>query len=136
MVTKGVCGIFLVYDVTNKSSFEDTMLWLQGMKIYIGNSRVAIVLVGTKCDRKYDREVTEEEGRKLAKEKNLFFFETSAKSSERVIETFETPLDKILDKIFLTWSPRRGWELDKILRDKEMKKLSDKKPEKQNCILF
>ena len=107
--------------MTDKRSFENSVLWLQEVERYSPyNSRVAIVLVGNKCDY-CDRKVTEEEGRKLAKEKNLFFFETSAKSSERVIETFETPLDKILDK---------------ILRDKEMKKLSDKKPEKQNCILF
>ena len=113
--------MFIVYDVTNRESFENTTLWLKEMERYSDyESKVAIILVGNKCDSD-NRIVEEEEARLFAKEKNLFFFETSAKTSVGVTEAFENPVDKILDKIF---------------GDKEKKELSEKKTEKQNCNLF
>ena len=46
-----------------------------------------IVIVGTKCDR-LDREVTEEEGKKLADELGVKYFETSAKTGYNVNEAY------------------------------------------------
>ena len=47
-----------------------------------------MVLIGNKCDLSVEREVTFEEGFKLANEFQLLFFETSAKENVFVEESF------------------------------------------------
>ena len=52
-------------------------------------------MVGNKCD-KPDRVVTEEEGKKLADDFNMNFFETSAKTNKNVSEVFNFLTQEIL----------------------------------------
>lgn len=47
-----------------------------------------MLLVGNKCDLSVEREVTFEEGFKLANEFQLLFFETSAKENMNIEESF------------------------------------------------
>lgn len=74
---RGAMGIVLTYAVDDRPSFNDIENWVKQIRMHASND-VAKVLVGNKCDSQ-KREVTFEEGKKLAKELGVQFFETSAK---------------------------------------------------------
>lgn len=56
---------FLIYDITNRKSFDDIKIWLDEAKSY-GNKKMHFVLVGNKCELVDQREVPLEDGRKFA----------------------------------------------------------------------
>ena len=91
---KGAHGIILTYDVTDQNSFKNIRNWIKQIEAN-AQSNVCKVLVGNKCD-KTDRVVTEEEGKKLADDFQMMFFETSAKSNKNVTEVFNFLTQEIL----------------------------------------
>ena len=69
---KGAHWIILMYDVTDKRSFNEFNLFINNIKNYCNNN-IKVVLVGNKCDSS-DRVITEEEGLlKLGKILTKFF---------------------------------------------------------------
>ena len=82
---KNTRGCFIVYDITNKTSFENIGKWLNKVP---KDNNITICLVGNKSDLTKKREVTTEEGQKLATEKNALFFETSAKDNQNIKKIF------------------------------------------------
>ncbi|KAL4482537.1 hypothetical protein ABPG72_005780 [Tetrahymena utriculariae] len=64
-----------------------------------GNSTLTFMLIGNKSDLESQREVTYEEGQQLAKEHNMLFIETSAKTKHNVEQTFCQTAVTILDKV-------------------------------------
>ena len=91
---KGAHGIILTYDVTDETSFKNIKNWIKQIEQNAQNT-VCKVLVGNKCD-KPDRKVSEEQGKTLAQEYGMQFFETSAKSNQNVNETFTFLTKEIL----------------------------------------
>jgi len=86
---RGAHGVILVYDVTDRETFENIRHWLTQIKEY-ADAQVNVILVGNKCDMKAElRQVSRAEGQALADEYNLQFFETSAKLNTCVDDTFE-----------------------------------------------
>ncbi|KAG5437471.1 hypothetical protein PCANB_000899 [Pneumocystis canis] len=78
----------VVYDITNRTSFINTNKWIDDVKSERGNE-VIIVMVGNKTDLNNKRQVTTEEGEKMAKELKTLFFETSAKTGYNVKALFK-----------------------------------------------
>lgn len=76
-------ALLLLYDVTNKGSFESIRAWLAEIYEYAAGD-VIIMLLGNKADLTKEREVTKEQGEKLAKDHNVAFMETSAKTGLNV----------------------------------------------------
>ena len=92
-----VCAI-LVYDITNRDSFEHISTWIEDC-LAQSPKTVFMVLVGNKSDLNEQRRVTLEEGQQMAKNNNLIFFETSAKSGENVDKIFEVSAREIDKRI-------------------------------------
>lgn len=78
----------VVYDITNKKTFENTRKWVDDVRAERGND-VIIVLVGNKTDLNDKREVTTAQGEEEAKKNNLMFIETSAKVGHNVKALFK-----------------------------------------------
>lgn len=84
---KGAHGVVLVYDVSDRETFDNIRHWLSQIKDH-ADEHVNVVLVGNKSDVP-NRQISFEEGKALATEYNLQFFETSAKDNTNVDQTFE-----------------------------------------------
>ncbi|XP_010861989.1 ras-related protein Rab-26 [Esox lucius] len=80
-------ALLLLYDVTNKASFDNIKAWLTEIHEY-AQQDVVIMLLGNKADVTHDRVVKREEGENLAKEFGVPFMETSAKSGLNVELSF------------------------------------------------
>ena len=89
----GVMGIILVYDISDRISFEDVNKWMSQIKENVGED-VVIFLVGNKIDK--ERSVLFEEGQGLAEKYKVFFVETSAKEANNVDEIFMDLVKDIL----------------------------------------
>eukprot|EP00919_Chromeraceae_sp_WS-2016_P044281 GHVR01105628.1.p1 GENE.GHVR01105628.1~~GHVR01105628.1.p1 ORF type:complete len:160 (-),score=10.19 GHVR01105628.1:3012-3491(-) len=61
----------IVYDVSNKASFESVQKWVDDVRHQRGEG-VIIALLANKVDRE-DRDVTEEQGRQLAEKNDIMF---------------------------------------------------------------
>ncbi|CAM1312403.1 RAB37 (predicted) [Pycnogonum litorale] len=76
-------ALLLLYDVTNKTSFDNTRAWLGEIHEYAQDD-VVIMLLGNKCDMVPERQVKKEDGERLSREYNVAFMETSAKTGLNV----------------------------------------------------
>jgi Ras-related protein Rab-8A len=84
---KNADGILLVFDVSDRNSYEKVREWMKQIQLYCVKETIGMVLIGNKCDVE-NREVSFEDGEKLAKEFNIKYFETSALNNYNIEETF------------------------------------------------
>ena len=88
----------LVYDISNRETFEHISLWIEECRTQSPKT-VNMVLVGNKSDLNDKRQVSFEEGQKLANTNQIKFFETSAKTGDNVNKLFEESAKEIYDKL-------------------------------------
>lgn len=94
---RGASGVIIMYDVTNRKSFERCADWLSEVRLYTREGTV-VLLVGNKMDRSEERKVQTEEAAAWAqKEKILGFFETSAKDGTNIEECFTKLASAVVD---------------------------------------
>ena len=92
-----VCAC-VVYDITNRNSFQNVQLWIDDCKKQTPKT-VLLVLIGNKLDLESKREISYEEGRSFAIDNNMLFFETSAKTGENIEELFNKSAQTIVENI-------------------------------------
>lgn len=96
-----VDGVLLVYDVTQRTSFEHVNDWVRELELYLLPQRTrkppVIVLVGNKADvSAATRQVKVHEGQELADRHKWHFLEASAKDGTHVDAAFATLCTAIL----------------------------------------
>uniref|UniRef100_A0A2C9JD03 EF-hand domain-containing protein n=1 Tax=Biomphalaria glabrata TaxID=6526 RepID=A0A2C9JD03_BIOGL len=114
-------GVIVVYDVTTESTFTNVRNWMTSVKEEVEPGTV-IMLLGNKLDMAEDdafRPVKEKDGRLLAEDTDMLFYETSAKSGINIKEAMDAFTSLLQEKE------------DKKLE--EGLKLTDSKAKKRCC---
>jgi len=96
-LTNAEAGI-LVYDVTRKKTYENVKNWYDEIKEV--TPQISLILVGNKIDLEDQKEISQEEGEKLAKELGISYIETSAKTGENIDEAFKMLALEIIKRFF------------------------------------
>ncbi|XP_524636.3 ras-related protein Rab-42 isoform X1 [Pan troglodytes] len=92
---RNVVGVRLVFDVTNRKSFEHIQDWHQEVMATQGPDKVIFLLVGHKSDLQSTRCVSAQEAEELAASLGMAFVETSVKNNCNVDLAFDTLADAI-----------------------------------------
>ena len=85
----GAEAAFIVFDITNRESFNKIKGWHGEINQLIDEKNIPIVIVGNKVDLSEQRVISTVEGEELAKLLSETYIETSALSGENVIDAFE-----------------------------------------------
>lgn len=94
---EGAHGGMLLYDVTNKRSFQKLDNWVQSFKETRGDK--PLLLIGNKIDLEEKIEVTKETGQEYASEHGFEFIQTSAKTGNNVDKAFHDLIKDVLDEL-------------------------------------
>ena len=94
---KGADGIVLVYDVTDEASFDKIKDWMDQILSNTNKDEICLILLGNKCDIE-KRSISYEQGKTLANELQVNFFETSAQTGHNIKDAFETLTADIMKK--------------------------------------
>jgi small GTP-binding protein len=86
----------LVFDVTNKSSFENIETWHDEIKRVSPN--ISLILTGNKIDLEDKRVINQKEGEDLAKKLSVSYIETSAKTGENINDAFKMLALQMINK--------------------------------------
>ena len=92
---KGGHGILLMYDITNRNSFESIKNWLIEVEKH-ADKNIYKILIGNKIDLEKDRDITYNEGKEYAESEGMKFIETSAKDGSNIEEAFELITKEII----------------------------------------
>lgn len=123
----------VVYDVTNRKSFEYIDKWVEDVKMERGEENVILVIVGNKSDLVEERQVSTEEGkRKTAVLNAKLFIETSTKAGFNVKTLF-----KKVAKLLPEFQGAQSTPLDNDTNDKKPGVINISAPEESqqnsNC---
>lgn len=124
---RGAMGIFIVYDITDRKSYERIDTWMQHIANHASND-VHKVILGNKVDMSESaRVVSTEEGQAVADKYGVPFLEASAKENTNVSESFEKMARTIKEAVKIAPKPKAATiQLDNQLTHKNSNK-------KQGC---
>ncbi|KAL7716200.1 Rab family GTPase [Entamoeba marina] len=123
-------GALVVYDITNRDSFEYLQDWVNDVSNYCPHG-VKIVVVGNKIDLAEEdlRVISTDEGQQFANEGNFDFFETSAKRNMKVEDAFRGLVVKIVQSENIQKTPQESV----VTTQQKSVQLSQKNPQKKCC---
>jgi Ras-related protein Rab-2A len=95
---RGALGALLVFDLTNKESFNSIKEWMNMVKNKC-NTPISFLLVGNKADLENERVITKKEALEFAKNNDMEYIETSTKTGYNVNIAFNNLNNIIFKKI-------------------------------------
>ena len=128
---KGAKGAFIVYDITNRLTFESVDKWIQDLNLN-SDKNITLLLIGNKKDLADKRDVTKEEGEEKAKSFGLAFLETSALTGENIDKVFDYMLKEVYNKI--TIEKKNSGEIDYINIGNNIE-INEQTEKKSTCCL-
>ena len=93
---RGANVALIVFDITNRQSFETLPLWIENF-YKNGPEQKNIILIGNKKDLEEKRQVTQEEAESFSETNNMIYFETSAKDGDNIDYVFNYAAEKLLE---------------------------------------
>ena len=126
---KGSKGALVVYDITQKSTYESLEKWVNDLKS-AGDPKITIILIGNKSDLEENRQVSKEQGEEKAKSFGCAFLETSALSGDNIDKAFNLMVKEIFEKF--SNDSAEDSELESGFKGEDLKldKVVDKKKKK------
>merc|ERR1712156_63901 len=104
---KGAHGIIVVYDITDRDSFNAVHTWMSEIEKYTQDN-ITRILVGNKTDLENKRAVSFEEGQEMANHYGVRFLETSAKECKNVETAFTTMTREIKNNVSISQPSRKA----------------------------
>ena len=93
---RGANAIIIVYDVTDKKSFEHIKVWLEVINENTNNP--IKLIIGNKCDLSNRKQVIEEDKTFLERQTGIDIIEISAKNRIKLTEAIEMITKKLIEK--------------------------------------
>lgn len=130
-------GIILVFDITDKRTFDHMEDWINDIYNSIPDkSKISFILVGNKSDLADKRQVNDYEAAKLAAKNEMEYFEISAYTGNNISEVFQKLSTKILDRqeqeMFVKPKKTINVSMDEN-NNTSLKKLMDSDYKKKSC---
>jgi small GTP-binding protein len=94
MYYRGAQAAIVVYDISNKETFQKAQTWIKELQRQ-ASPNIVIALAGNKVDLANKRQVTYDEAKAYADECSLLFMETSAKTAANVMDIFTSIAKKL-----------------------------------------
>lgn len=108
---RNCAGCLVVYDITNRDSFDHVREWLEEAKYATEDQDIVYCLIGHKVDLDYQREVSTSEGEAFAHDHGMMFIETSAKVFCNVEESFQGVAREIYNRLECgNITQKEGWD--------------------------
>ncbi|TFF90576.1 MAG: GTP-binding protein [Promethearchaeota archaeon] len=128
----GAQAAFIVFDVTNRESFENIQTWYDEVNQFLDLKKLPIVIVGNKVDLENQRIIEYQEGVKMTKEisekediSNISYIETSALTGENIQDAFS-----LISYHYIM----KHKELEEGVLRKDLKKILDENLEKTDSF--
>ena len=136
MFFKDAAVALIVYDITNKKSFEEIKGYWMDLVKENGPKKVIMYIVGNKTDLSDQEVVNEDEARAFAENENVNFWLTSAKNSTGIDELFNEIGNQYLSPDFnnndeIKQRKMRKNEVTKVNKENALQ--NNKNSKKQGC---
>ena len=130
---RGSHGCVVLFDITNRSSFNNVKYWVSDYRENnTVDSSANIIVIGNKSDKESDRNVTIEEGNILAESIGATYIEASAKTGRGVADAFEAIATVVLKNM------KHEYLTPKVKADNDLNSkpltLNDKSKSKICCL--
>lgn len=114
-------GFILVYAINSRPSFEEIQTFYQQILRVKDCDYIPITLVGNKCDLDNEREISQNDGKDMAKRMNAKFMESSARYRINVEEAYYSLVRSIRDENRKAGAGSKSATANELKKKKKMK---------------